>query len=193
MNREFFNPYAFLLLIIFVCTIFAMQYHTSTFSLVGFFLVSPLIGVAIFCSGKLMYLKEESKNVITQEVEFKRDIFLISYSFLIASLISLLPEYNNSEAKAWWSISVYYVSLIGIMFSCFFAYFNRFARYHKIYTSVFSLIIIIVFSLPKLWPLYFSVLFLGEISFFWAMMFSLIALHLLCFVLCKMIGVMRQA
>jgi membrane-associated HD superfamily phosphohydrolase len=169
-----------------------MQYHISQFSLGGFFLVSPLIGLAIFCSGKIMYLQEHNNNYVTRDNEFKRDVFLISYSFLIASLISLLPEYDNSDARTWWSISVYYVSLIGVIFSLFFAYFNRFLRIHKIYTNIFSLIIIIMLSLPKLFPLYVSVIFLGEISFFWIILFTLGFLHLLSFTLCAMTDSMRQ-
>jgi hypothetical protein len=190
--KFFFNPYSILLLTLFFCTTLSMQYHTSQFSLGGFFLVSPLIGLAIFCSGKVTQLKGDSKNAITRENEFQRDVFLISYSFLIASLFALLPEYDNSDARAWWAISVYYVSLIGIIFSWFFASFNCFSRGHKSYTNIFSLIIIITFSLPKLWPLYVSVIFLGEVSFFWLMMLTLVFLHLLCFVLYTIIGSMRQ-
>ena len=190
--KNFFNPYTLSLLIIFFCTTLSMQYHSSQLSLGGFLLVSPLIGLAIFCSGKVTPLKGDGKNTITRENEFQRDVFLISYSFLIASLISLLPEYDNNEARAWWAISVYYVSLIGILFSWFFAYFNCFSRCHKIYTNIFSLIIIITFSLPKLWPLYISVIFFGEVSFFWFVMFALVFLHLLCFVLYTIIGSMHQ-
>ncbi len=166
MNKNLFNPYSFLLLSVFFCTTLSMQYHISQFSVGGFFLVSPLIALAILCSGKIMQLEENNNNAIITENEFKRDVFLISYSFLIASLISLLPEYDNSDAREWWGISVYYVSLIGIIFSWFFAYFNRFLRLHKVYTNIFSLVVIIAFSLPKLWPIYVSVIFIGEISFF---------------------------
>lgn len=139
-----------------------------------------------------MQLKGGSKNRMARENNFQRDVFLISYSFLIASLISLLPEYDNSDVRAWWGVSVYYVSLIGIMFSWFFASFNCFSRDHKVYTNIFSLIIIMMFSLPKLWPIYVSMIFLGEISFFWMMMFTLGFLHFLCFALCTIIGSMRQ-
>lgn len=191
MDKKLLNPYSVLLVVVFVCTSASMQYHISQFSVGGVFLVLPLIVLAILGSGKIMQLKE-SHHEITLENDFYRDIFLISYSFLIASLISLLPEYDNSEAREWWGISVYYVSLIGIMFSWFFAYFNRVLRGHKIYTNIFSLVVFIAFSLPKFWPAYVPVIFIGEISFFWFMIFFLCVLHLLCFSLCVMLSSMRE-
>ena len=183
MYKDYLNPYAVVLLIAYISigVLFAMQYGTAKFSLQDFALVSPLIAGMVLFSGRLKQAKRQGIELRFDEYLLERDVFLISYSFLLSSLILLMTQYESSDARTWWGIVVYFETGIGIIFSLFFAYFNQLSRYHKTYTNIFFMLVIAVFSPSKLWPDYIHIKFIGRIDFYWILLFCLGVLHLLCF------------
>jgi len=185
MYKDYLNPYVFFLLAAYLGTTFAMEYGTASFSLQGFVFVSPIILGLLLASGRHMQAKRQDVDFIICGVLHERDIFLISYSFIFAILISLMTQYDNSDAKGWWGIALYFNSIIGFIFALFYAYFNQLARYHDIYTNVFSTVVLVVFSLYALWPSDIKIMLIGTIDFYWAMLFLLGFLHLSCFFLNK--------
>ena len=181
MYKDYLNPYTVVLLIAYIGTTFAMQYEAASFSLQGFVLVSPLIAGMVLFSGRLKQAKRQGIELRFDENLLERDVFLISYSFLLAALISAMTQYDSSDARAWWGIGVYFETGIGIIFALFFAHFNQFKRYHKGYTNIFSMLVIAVSSSYELWPAYIDIKFIGKISSAWVTLFLLGFLHLLCF------------
>ena len=173
------NRYSWSIIVAFICATFAMQYHTASISLKDFFQALPLIVIAVFwCEKSAHTIKQPERNLKKTEL-FNRDLFILSFSFLLACLISLLFTYDNSDAKGWWVLIIYFITLYGLFFSLIFSVIALLIKNHKIYTMIFSFLIIVLVSLGSFFPHYTSLPLIGSIDTFFVVTGSLLIIHCL--------------
>lgn len=146
------NKYSWLLLITFIFAVFAMSYQTANTSFDGFIQTLPLIIIFIFWSEKSEPLIKRTESNLKKAQIFNRDTFILSFSFLLGCLISLLFAYDNSDAKGWWVLIIYFISLYGLIFSLIFSGIALLIKNHKAYILVFSFLIIGLVSSGKFFP-----------------------------------------
>ena len=166
----------------------AMQYHTANISFQGFFQTLPLIILAVYwCEKSVHYIKQPESGLKKIEL-FNRDLFILSFSFLLACLISLLFAYNNSDAKGWWPLIIYFVTLYGLLYSFAFSIIALLIKNHKIYIIAFSFLIILLISLGRFFPQYLPVPLLGRVDIFFVVTFILLIAHCLFAIGFKLAG-----
>ncbi len=173
------NGYSWSILIAFICALFAMHYHTANISFAGIFQTLPLIIIAVYYSEKLAPLISQSEHSLKKSRLFTRDVFILSFSFLFACLLSLIFSYNNSDARGWWPLIIYFITLYGVLFSLFFSAVALLIKNHKGYTIIFALIIIALVSMGQFFPSYTFIPMLGDIETFYVITCSLFILHCL--------------
>lgn len=103
----------------------------------------------------------------------------LTFSFLLACLLSLILAYNNSDAKAWWTLIIYIYTLYGFIFSVAFSATALLIKNHKIYTMIFSLLIMLLVSLGQFFPHYIPLPLIGSIDTFFVVTISLLIIHCL--------------
>ena len=173
------NGYSWSIIVAFLCATFAMHYHASNSFFKDSFLALPLIIVAVYwCQQSKYSITQPEYNLKNTDV-FHRDCFLISFSFLLSCLISLIFAYNNSDAKGWWIFIIYFITLYGLFFSLIFSLIALLIKNHKIYTITYSFIIIIFISFAKYSPLHISLPFLSRIDIFFLITGLLLIIHCL--------------
>lgn len=173
------NGYSWSILIAFICALFAMHYHTANISFAGIFQTLPLIIIAVYTSEKLAPLISQPEHNLKKSRLFTRDVFILSFSFLFACLLSLIFSYNNSDARGWWPLIIYFITLYGLLFSLFFSAVALLIKNHKVYTIIFALIIIVLVSMGQFFPPYTFIPMLGDIETFYVITCSLLILHCL--------------
>ncbi|WP_051555258.1 hypothetical protein [Legionella fairfieldensis] len=173
------NEYSWSVILAFICATLAMQYHTASIHIKDFFQVLPLIIVFIsWCEKSAYFIKQPESNLKKTEI-FNRDTFILSFSFLLACLISLLFAYDNSDAKGWWVLIVYFITLYGLFFSLIFSLIALLIKNHKIYTMIFSSLIVALISLGNFFPHYISLPLIGNVDTFFVITGSLLIVHCL--------------
>jgi len=154
-----------------------MQYHTANISLEGFFETLPLIVITIICCQKYVPLINQLDKNLNNSNTFRRDVFLLSYSFLLACLFSLILAYDNSDVRAWWPLIICMITLYGLLFSLIFSALALFIPAHKKYTIFVSFLIIILLSSGQFLPQYIPLPLLGNVETFFAITGLLIIFH----------------
>jgi hypothetical protein len=86
-NNKFknFNKYSWSILVTFICATFAMLYRTANISFECFFQTLPLIIIAVYYCEKSSYLINQPENNLKTSELFTRDLFILSFSFLVRS------------------------------------------------------------------------------------------------------------
>ncbi len=185
------NKYSWSILVAFICATFSMLYRTANVSFEGFFQTLPLIIIAVYYCEKLSPLISRSEHNLKKSELFKRDLFILSFSFLLACLLSLALSYNNSDVKGWWSLIVYFITPYGLFFSVFFSVVALLIKNHKAYTIFFSFLIIIFVSMGKFFPPYTFIPLLGNIDTFYVITSSLLIFHCLFAINYKIIKIFQ--
>ena len=181
------NKYSWLLLITFIFAVFAMSYQTANTSFDGFIQTLPLIIIFIFWSEKSEPLIKRTESNLKKAQLFNRDTFILSFSFLLGYLISLLFAYDNSDAKGWWVLIIYFISLYGLIFSLIFSGIALLIKNHKAYILVFSFLIIGLVSAGKFFPRYTFIPSLGYTDTLYVLTGALLIIHCLFAINCKVI------
>ena len=181
LRRLKLNRYSLSILIMFIAT-FAMQYHTANIFLEGFFQTLPLIVIMVYWCEKSAPLIQQSECYLKKTELFRRDLFILSFSFLLACLISLLFAYDNSDAKGWWPLIIYFITLYGFFFSIIFSIIALLIKNHKTYTIIFSFLIILLVSLGSFFPHYTPLPLLGNVDTFFVITCSLLIVHCSLFI-----------
>ncbi|HVT62844.1 MAG TPA: hypothetical protein VHD33_05075 [Legionellaceae bacterium] len=176
---ENLNKYSWCILIAFICAASVMQYHVAHVSFEGFLQTLPLIVLAVFWCEKSASLINQPEEHINKTELFIRDSFILSYSFLLAGLLSLILAYDNSDVKGWWPLIIYLITLYGLFFSLIFSIIAFLIKNHKIYTIIFSLLIILLVSLGKFLPTYLPIPLIRDVDTFFAITGSLLIVHCL--------------
>lgn len=188
MNRfNNVNVFSLVITILYISSIFSVQYQSGASLIEDLLFGIPVYAIFLIWSqrsSRLIYENELSENI---KVIFARDIFLISYSFYFSSLISLILQYQNVDLRGWWPFYIYFVTAIGFIFSLAFSLFASVLNRHKIYTLIFSLFIVIVFSTISFFPAHIQLGFLDGFETFWVFLGCALIFHvLICFFkLCK--------
>ncbi len=178
------NGFSWAIISAFICASFAMQYHTNS-SLYEFFNVLPLILAAVYWCEKSAHLIDLPECELKTESLFNRDLLILSFSFLLGCLISLCFAYNNSDAKGWWFFIIYFMTLYGLIFSSVFSIFALVIKNHKIYTLIFSSLVIGLISLGSFLPHDVPLPFIGNTETFYAVTCLLLIAHCLFAIICK--------
>lgn len=186
------NGYSWSILIAFICAIFAMHYHIANISFAEFFHTLPLIIIAVYCCEKLAPLVNQPEQSLRKPKLFTRDLFLLSFSFLFACLLSLVFSYNNSDVRGWWSLIIYFITIYGFLFSICFSAIALLIKNHKAYTITFSFIIIALVSMGQLLPRYTFIPLVGNIETFYVTTCSLLIFHCLFTIGYKIITVFQS-
>ena len=176
------NGYSWSVIVAFIFASIAMEYNTYHLSLESTYLSLPLIFIAVYWCEHAACLVRSPDYKLTKIESFNRDLFAISFSFFLACLLSLLFQYNNSDAKGWWGLYIYYIGLYGLVFSFLFSLIALIIPSHKTYTLVFSFIIVSFLSVTKFYPSYVTVVFIGEIDSYFVITCSLLFGHFLFFI-----------
>lgn len=164
-----------------------MSYQTANTSFDGFIQTLPLIIIFIFWSEKSEPLIKRTESNLKKAQIFNRDTFILSFSFLLGCLISLLFAYDNSDAKGWWVLIIYFISLYGLIFSLIFSGIALLIKNHKAYILVFSFLIIGLSIFGKIFPRYTFIPSLGYIDTLYVITGALLIIHCLFAINCKVI------
>jgi hypothetical protein len=182
------NGYSWFIIIAFVCASFAMQYHTNSY-FNGVFYVLPLTLVAIYWCEKAAHLINSPECDLNKVNVFHRDLFILSFSFFLGVLISLCLLFNNSDAKGWWSLIVLFMMIYGLIFSIVFSVVAISIRNHKMYTLIFSFLIIGFVSFGHFLPRYMMLPIIGSVDVFYIITCSLLIAHCLFSIGSKMFDI----
>lgn len=185
------NKYSWFILVTFIFAVFAMSYQTTNSSFDGFIQTLPLIIGFVFWSEKSALLIKQAESNLKKTERFNRDTFVLSFSFLLGCLISLLFAYDNSDVKGWWVLIIYFVTMYGLIFSLIFSGIALQIKNHKTYTLVFSLLIIVFVSMGKFFPRYMFVPLIGYFDTFYAITCILLIIHCLFVINCKIIRAIK--
>lgn len=181
------NKYSWSILVSFVCVIFSMLYRTAHASFAGFFQTLPLIITAVYCCERHGPLINQPEQYLKKSELFTRDLFILSFSFLLACLLSSILSYNNSDVKGWWPLISYFITLYGLFFSVLFALVALAIKNHKTYIKFFSFLIILFVSMGKFIPTYIFIPSLGSIDTFYVITSLLLIFHCLFAIIYKII------
>ena len=182
------NVYSWSMIIAFICAFFAMQYHTPDISLVGFFQTLPLIVIAVYWCEKSIHGIKPPECILKNIEIFHRDLFILSFSFFLGCLLSLVFAYNNSDAKGWWPFIIYFITLYGLFFAVIFSGTVLLIKNHKIYTIIFSFLILTLVSCGNFFLHHIPLPLLGRVDTFFVITGSLLIVHCLLTIGWKMIG-----
>lgn len=173
------NGCSWSIIVAFICATFAMQYHTANTSLIDIFQVLPLVFIAVYWCEKSQYFIKKPKCNLKKSQLFNQDLFILNFSFFLACLISLIFSYDNSDAKGWWVLIIYFFTLYGLIFSLIFSVIALLIQNHKIYTIIFSFLIIVLVSVGVFFPHDISLPLIGSINTFFVVTGSLLIIHCL--------------
>lgn len=137
-----------------------MEIFSPKISLESIYLTLPLIGGLIFWSERWTPLLRKSDSYITKEEAFSRDFFLITFGILSGHMLYLIFQYNNSDARGWWSLGIYFIAAQAVVFAFLFSLFAMILNGHKKYTLIFT------FVLMGLLLFIISMQYLYSLSFF---------------------------
>lgn len=184
-KNNYLNIYSLSIVITFICAMFAMHYRVSHISLLDFFQTLPLIVLGIYFSERLSNFINQPESKFKNNQLFIRDLLILSFSFLLGCLVSLIFSYNISDVKGWWSLIIYFITIYGVLFSTVFSIIGLLIKNHKKYTLIFAFIIFTLVSVGGFFPSYIFVPYLGNIETFYVATSSLLIFHCLFAIGCK--------
>ena len=180
------NIFSWALLSVFLSASFAMEYHSSDRFWEGPLMVLPIIFMFVLWSERVVFLIKQKDLELTKVLIFRRDLFLITFSFLFAELFYLTMEYNNTDARGWWPLAVAFMGLYGFVFSLIYASLAMLFANHRGYTIGFSWTIVALFFVLKFLPHAVSLGSFGVLETFFVLMSVLLGVHLIICVLSKL-------
>jgi hypothetical protein len=172
------SKHSWLLIIAFICASMAMQYDTGHITFEGFYLSLPIVFFMVYWTEQTVFLVRMKDCQLTKQDSFKRDLFIISYSFLLAGLLSLLFQFNNADVRGWWPIFLYFNCLVGFIFAFVYSLIALLLLSHKNYLVFFSSLIIFLITLIKFWPHTINFLFIEKMECYYAIIISLLIIHI---------------
>lgn len=187
------NGYSWSIIAAFICATFAMQYNAANISTKDFFQALPLIVASVFWCEKSARLTKRLESNLNKTEIFNRDLFILSFSFLLACLFSLLFSYNNSDVRGWWVFIIYFITLYGLFFSLIFSIIALLIKNHTIYTMIFSILIIVLVSFGSFLPKYTMIPLIGSSNTFILLTCSLLIIHCLFAISTRVAGLFFNA
>lgn len=168
--------------IVFTCII---ELFSATKPLEGFYITLPLVLITLFLSQITCCSKNVSKK-INWAIVLNKNIFFITYCFLIGGLISVIFNFNNIDLLGWWPLFLYLLYFSGLVFSLAFSIISWTIKYHNhIYNSVFYMVIVFLMIFLKMFPHY----IFGNVDVGLAILMTLLSAHLLLTILFKLLKI----
>lgn len=179
-----FNPFSWLLISAYILACYVMEYFSPRILWEGIILSAPLIMAIVYWSENTAHLIREDTTSLLKEQIFYRDLFLLTYSYLIGFLFSLLFQYNNSDARGWWTLAIWVMSCYAIVFASLFSLIALIIPTpHQRYSFIFSIIVFLALLLSKFWPYTLQVYYFGDVDAFLVINLSILSFHfLLCLI-----------
>ena len=179
-----FNRYSWLLAIVYLAAAVTMESHSYTSLLEGTYFSAPLILIVIFWSEMSTRIINTDDDTITKKAAFKRDLFLITFGFVVAFTFPLVFEYKNTDALGWWPLVILFGGLYGLFYAFIFSLISLMINHHKKPAIAFIVLIIMLILIENLapkdmLPRYMSFLFFGEVEFFHVVMGYFLFMYLL--------------
>lgn len=156
------NVYMLFMITLFLLVNFIMEYFSRNVSFESLMLTLPILVAIIYWCKNSSYLIKKNDTQLNFGQIINRDMFLICYSFISFDLSYLLFQYNNID-RAWWSLSLYCVSIYGLVFAVFFAFTAQIIKNHRLYSIIFSWIIFFTMLMSSLRPHQMYIYFIGEV------------------------------
>ncbi|KTD15497.1 hypothetical protein Lgra_0163 [Legionella gratiana] len=172
------NKYSNTLIITYIAAFVVMQIGSQSSIIEG--LVSlPIILFVVFWSERITDALKDSR-LLLEQTSFKRDMFLISYSCLIAFITALIFQVNNVDAKGWWPLIIIlsgvYAIIGGLLFSLLALLLDK---NHSFYTSIFATTFFLGYVVLSLLPTYFNLTYFSQNQLFIYFIIILFTVHLL--------------
>lgn len=149
------NILSWAMIVSYLIGVLSMEYTTYKFSVPfeGFMITVPLLTSFIYWSQKRDISNLLKHNDRSRINAFRVDLLLISTSFFIAGLLSLITELDNIDARGFWPFQIYLMALYGIIFSWIYSLLGMMIkRYHIKYSSLICMVIILSFLLLNYLP-----------------------------------------
>lgn len=89
---------------------------------------------------------------------FSFDVYMITYSCVIGSIIMIIFEEKNVDVLGWWPVAIIFFSIAGLTFAVFFAMTASLIGPHMRYTKLISYILILFFMVSVIFPKYFNII-----------------------------------
>ncbi len=182
------NGFSWSIIIGFICVSFAMQFRANSYFYEILNVLPLILAIIYWCKKSASLLSLNDHNLKNKEI-FNRDLFLLSFNFFLGFLISLCFAYNNSDAKSWWTLFIYFMTIYALIFSVIFSFFALLIPNHKTYTLIFSFLIIILSSFGNFLPQYSVLPLIGKTETFYLITCSLLIVHCVLAITYKIISI----
>ncbi len=162
------NKFAWVALIFFIFASLAMNYHSGSRPFEGVLLTLPLPILFLLWSTKIYSLIPllNEQRYYYDAVLFRLDLYLLTTSFFIGTLLLIIFSYNNADVKGWWPLGLYLMCLYGLIFSLFYSLICKVLFFRKkFYTFIFSFLIIFWILLCRFLPSYITIDFIAIDTF----------------------------
>lgn len=188
LNRLNWQSWTLIVFFILVSSIIEPFHRTSPFE--GFFISFPLIILSIFfCQMNANLTRSISKKHHWIDI-FIKNIFLITYCFLVGGILFVILNHRNADVGGWWPIFLYAMYCYGFIFSLVFSAISWGVNYYNhIYNSFFCITIILLFASLKIFPHYIKIAHFGEIDVLFVILFGLLTAHLFFTILFKLLRI----
>lgn len=190
IGLESFNWYSWALIAIFILVSWIIESFHRTSPFEGSFISFPLITLAVFfcqMNDNLTRLISKKHNWIDIVI---KNIFLITYCFLVGSIFFVILNHRNADVGGWWSIFLYVMYFYGFIFSLIFSAISwAVSYYNHVYNSFFCIIIILLLASLKIFPHYIKIAHFGEIDVLFVILFGLLTAHFFFTLLFKLLSV----
>ena len=175
------NRYSWLIIIFYLSGTLTMESLTynSSVHFEGIYITLPIVLAFIYWSQKTSNILFMSGSKTKKSDRFKIDLFLITTSFLLAGLLSLIMDLNNIDLRGFWPFLIILISVYGFFFSAIYSISGLISnKNHKNYTLIFASSIILIFSLLRFFPKNIRFSNLIEIESFYALSIILLLINL---------------
>jgi hypothetical protein len=184
MLKAKFNVISFLILFLYLCTWFAMQYQSNANPYEELLTTLPLVFFMLFCCAMLSPLLKKER--VTKLQVYLRDFLLYFLAFFIGTLMIIILNYQNSDVRGWWIFYLYYMLLIDSICSVIYSSILSFIKYRNlVYSYASSLLVIFCFILINYLPQRIDIFFVRHIEVFYLVTLAFLLFHFLVAFLLK--------
>lgn len=142
------NIFSWIMIISYMFTFcFMTGFPMHSLSIENLYFSLPVVCAVLFWSQKSTYLLYLSDKEINKKQALLRDIFIFNFSLLISFFFTMILHFKYTDTRGFWSILIYPYFLYGLIFSVCYAGILNLKKYHKIYTLISAVFLLIFFPL----------------------------------------------
>lgn len=175
-----FNVYTWLILAFYLSGVTAIEWDSMSMPFEGLFMTLPLILFYLYWSQKNSTFLT-TKETVTRKHLFYLDTFLISTAFLIAGLLMLVLDFNNTDLRGWWPFVIAFYILYGLGSGLVYALITMPVpqHCHRRYTQIYSSMLILILSSGIYLPRHVQIFNVVHLSSFSAVLIAALLSHIL--------------